>query len=455
MRLPPVLLAAALALLPVLTYPLWIFDEGVALVAAQRILQGDWPYRDFYAVYPPGQFAMLAAVFKLFGATLTVERLYHLACQVALVAMLVRWSGSFLVVPPAVLLCAWVPSFGYAAIPGLALAMAGMTARAPLLAGALVGFAVVWKLELGVWAGLGTTIGWLVAWPGFRFALRWAAGAGGVVAATLAVLVAAMPWMTIRRQLFDIPSQITAAYHHLPLPTGFSRISLAAYGPLAVALAGLVAGAWLLRRDRKEASAVLAVAVWLALITMQALWLRPDPTHMLNPLLVALALAGRASRRYRFARDWRVGTALVLLTLPAILQVRYYPDGAIAPQQQAALNEVSKLTQPGDPIYVGTHRHDVLHINDISFYFLARRRPASYYHELPPGVATTEEVQRTIARAIELTNTRVVVLWDYARADLGPSSSRKPGSTYLDQYLAGRFQPVYRNALYTVLERRQ
>src|SRR5262245_48132784 len=48
--------------------------EGIPAVGAQRILHGELPYRDFWTMYAPGSFYLLAALFKLFGSHLTVAR---------------------------------------------------------------------------------------------------------------------------------------------------------------------------------------------------------------------------------------------------------------------------------------------------------------------------------------------------------------------------------------------
>lgn len=52
-----------------------LYDEGVSVYGAVRVLDGHLPYRDFWTMYAPGQFYLLAALFKLFGVALLVERL--------------------------------------------------------------------------------------------------------------------------------------------------------------------------------------------------------------------------------------------------------------------------------------------------------------------------------------------------------------------------------------------
>lgn len=50
-------------------------DEGILLQGAQRILDGQIPYRDFFSFYTPGSFYLLAGLFKAFGDTFMVARL--------------------------------------------------------------------------------------------------------------------------------------------------------------------------------------------------------------------------------------------------------------------------------------------------------------------------------------------------------------------------------------------
>lgn len=55
------------------------YDEGLILTGAFRVLNGDVPSRDFYAVYGPAQFYILAGLFKVFGTNVLVARIYDSA----------------------------------------------------------------------------------------------------------------------------------------------------------------------------------------------------------------------------------------------------------------------------------------------------------------------------------------------------------------------------------------
>ncbi len=77
--------------LPGLFQPLVLYDEGIALCGAERILRGDIPYRDFWSMYAPGQFYTLALFFGVLGKTVLVERVYDLIvrCSISLVVFLI------------------------------------------------------------------------------------------------------------------------------------------------------------------------------------------------------------------------------------------------------------------------------------------------------------------------------------------------------------------------------
>jgi len=64
------------------------YDEGFILSCAQRILSGELPYRDFWIQMAPGQFYLLAGLYKVFGMSLVPGRLltvclHGITCGVA------------------------------------------------------------------------------------------------------------------------------------------------------------------------------------------------------------------------------------------------------------------------------------------------------------------------------------------------------------------------------------
>ncbi len=55
-----------------------MYDEGITLTAAMRVAAGQVPHRDFYFIYGPAEAYILAGLFKTFGPSLLVERLFDL-----------------------------------------------------------------------------------------------------------------------------------------------------------------------------------------------------------------------------------------------------------------------------------------------------------------------------------------------------------------------------------------
>jgi hypothetical protein len=65
-----------------------VYDESIIVVGAIRVLNGDLIHRDFWTSYGPGQFYVLAFLFRLFGESFLVERIYDAAVRAAIVGAL-------------------------------------------------------------------------------------------------------------------------------------------------------------------------------------------------------------------------------------------------------------------------------------------------------------------------------------------------------------------------------
>jgi hypothetical protein len=127
-----VTLVAFVVLLLVMPRDLNIFDEGIVLVDAMRIMNGDVVHRDFYSSYGPAQYYLIATLFKIFGINFMVGRLYALTILSTIVGMLFyilhrRVRISFTLIAAAV--CGmWMMSFNqylYPIYPSILLSLAG------------------------------------------------------------------------------------------------------------------------------------------------------------------------------------------------------------------------------------------------------------------------------------------------------------------------------------------
>jgi hypothetical protein len=147
----------------------WIYDEGLILTAAMRVGAGQIPHRDFYANYGPAQFYILAALFKIFGQSILVERLYDLFIKGLLVTAVFGIAASYtrrpITVCTAVVAVFWLFSLsdltGTPVIPVSLLNVVGsalilpvfsgsVRTRRMLAAGALAGFATLFRYDTGL-----------------------------------------------------------------------------------------------------------------------------------------------------------------------------------------------------------------------------------------------------------------------------------------------------------------
>jgi len=174
--------------------PLNIYDEGLVLYAAERIVRGDLPYLDFQLQYTPGQFYVVAALFQAFGHSLFVERMWDAAVRVLLVVAGFALARTLMPEGPAaaaallIMLRLGAAGFhGFAMLPGLAFGLlsgACLLASFPrrrrgwlISAGLLAGVAVLFRQDVGGFAAV-TGLGILAAWRRFSSRPRWDAAPG-------------------------------------------------------------------------------------------------------------------------------------------------------------------------------------------------------------------------------------------------------------------------------------
>jgi len=107
-----------------------IADEGFAVYNATRVQDGFLPYRDFFALYAPGQFYTMSWVFGIFGSSLSVSRGYDILLRLGLIFIVYLLgqkliSRQWAIVPSVfvMLLLGTCGFFSYAMIPGVILSL--------------------------------------------------------------------------------------------------------------------------------------------------------------------------------------------------------------------------------------------------------------------------------------------------------------------------------------------
>jgi hypothetical protein len=145
-----------------------MYDEGIVLTGAMRVAAGQIPHRDFYFIYGPAEIYILAGLFKVFGPSLLVERLFDLLIKALLVTSVYGIVASYcrksIAVFVSVVTVMWLfglNEFGLAITPvslfnvvGSALLLPVFTGRVStrrmLAAGAVSGAASLFRYDTGI-----------------------------------------------------------------------------------------------------------------------------------------------------------------------------------------------------------------------------------------------------------------------------------------------------------------
>jgi hypothetical protein len=445
-------------------------DEGLMLQWGHRIASGEWPYRDFWCNYLPGQ----PLVQALLGDGLLAWRIVRaLTGGIAsvLAYLLVRretdddrWALAAWAGVTAAL--AWPLTAGPNA-SAIALAFGALLAarRHGTWAGALAGLAFLFRPEIGVAAAIGA---WVLAG---RASWRPFAAAGGVA------LLGLLPFLIVAPG--DLLSQTFgfAADQHLqrlPFPlaphtTDANKVLERMFPAILVAGAALWAAAVLPRRRG-------GALVPLVLAGLAYLLARTDEFH-LAPLAVvlAIALAAAGARESRTAVRVALATVLGLIVLhgldrqfgkvrdaenmvavdlPTGRQIRDNTTDAHALEDLATA--VEHRSRPGDPIVSAPPRYDRVRFGDTLLYRLLDRSNPTRYDVMQPGVVTTTSVQREMRRDIAAAGTRLVVRWEAPAArEAEPNGSGKSsGVTLLDDWIRNSYKRIGRYGDYVLLEKR-
>jgi hypothetical protein len=223
-----------------------VYDEGLALTAVMRVMAGQVLHRDFYYNYGPGSIYILAGLFRIFGPSVLVERLFGITGSGVLVLSMywmVRQVCSRRLALVAALLCIlWI--FGEAGgasgyLPVFLLWPTWLMSAAfakdisrgrGLAAGVLVGIAALFRYDMGyglvvchflaVAVGAGVRSESLRQWLTTLVRNLWAYLVGTVL--TVAPLLWAYLWAgALHDMLFDIVIY-TAKYYRrgrgMPFP---------------------------------------------------------------------------------------------------------------------------------------------------------------------------------------------------------------------------------------------
>lgn len=335
--------------------PVNVYDEGIPVVGAMRVLDGELPYRDFWTIYAPGQFYLLAGLFLTFGPFLVVERIAGVLTMFVLsflafliVRTLTNQRTAFVawLIVAARLSLSRSELFGTPMLTALPIAMTAVwllvrhfrtpTRTGLAVAGAAAGLTALFRHDLGAYTLLAGFVALIVdgisvgrwragsvtadagAWPAWRQAGVYAAAGAVALALPAALLLTAVPLGDLISQLVDFPLNVFPRVRSLPAP-GLLIASgrIVCYFPHLVALfsAGFVA--WKISsRESGTERWIFSSTILLTLVTISFLAqsiVRYDDVHLLPSYIPAACLFAvmASARRSR----WLVSAVTVLLAV--------------------------------------------------------------------------------------------------------------------------------------------
>jgi len=268
------------------------YDEGLALLGAQNVLQGQIPYRDFWTIYPPGGLYFDAALFQVFGSSIFVARMansiitflavvciflitQHITARKYAVVSSILVIGALMQQGVGVSQ-AWV----FPALDALLLALVACIylfhlrtydgTRDVLVLGLITAFSALFRLEAGLFLFVALSAiltlcnysgAMSVSWPKgrlYKVVKVWGIYVSGILIIALPVMILilrAVPLQDLVDIFIVFPRSIYPAFRSLPPPSlfyGDAALRAFFYLPICVYLASFLwLGAQLIRHKTK------------------------------------------------------------------------------------------------------------------------------------------------------------------------------------------------------------
>jgi hypothetical protein len=523
-----------------------LYDEAIMVAGATRVMNGAVIHRDFYANYGPAQFYVLAVLFKMFGTSILVARIWGAAIKAAIgVALYLLgrrvmpriWSAA-----SCTFSMIWLSFVDYAiwpAWPALLAAIASMFSlftifekgrplKNALTAGVWVGIATLFRYDIGFYIcaaeGLVLLAYGLFAEADDQCRPRSASAILGGYAAGVALIcvpvgIAFLSAGAAGDLIFDVvmfPLKHYVATRSLPFPLpipGRRPMWLreyVAYLPMFIFLGVLLTA---IRRPRgspaprfRTDAADSRSGMWeLALLSTVMLGfiikglVRMGSLHMSLALVLAVMilaglLSANARRKVSLSFSAFMAAALIATIVPtkdAYDAVRWRTDVgfnhltgrdqhnseaggtsdmddscrpargleriacfSIPADEAAAVRYVQANTSATDSIFVGLPQHERISVNDVGFYFVANRPPATKWYHFDPGLQNSEAIQKLMIGDLDRSQPKYVILDSRFERFREPNDSAKSsGTKLLDDFIAQNYRGVDRFGCLTILQR--
>jgi hypothetical protein len=318
------------------------------------------------------------------------------------------------------------------ALSGLGLRLDG---RRPLVAGMLIGFAFVARLDVGGYALLAALL-----LPDRR---RLLIGFGLIVLPCALLLLALVPTAALAEQLIWYPIVGPRLYRGTPGLEALMPMSIAL--PMTLVLVVLPRAMVAVTAVRAFATGrrdLLSITLFAALCQLQSFG-RADPAHFALAATPAIALV--AANLPASPRRALAGVALVAPALFAVVAIGMLSVATNSTTKDTSLQRsitvAREATDPAAAVFVALTSNRYTVGNAPLAYYLADRAPGSRWTMFNPGVTNTDATQTQMVADLEASRTDLLILDSWgAESFEGTNDSRIPGSTILDRYVSERFR---------------
>lgn len=481
-----------------------MLDEGFLLTYPWLMIHGMLPYRDFWAGYPPGGYAVLALVFRIFGESQVIERVTGAVFWVAIILLVNRmltgswFRFSLLGAPTVATLLFFGGSQPFALVMSIPFLLAGLWfVRRPPLAALFFLIAALFRWEAGVIGVIALSLHTvLLSLNARRLCLRDFLTGSVLLLVALALAATVLQAMSGGRAIDQfvvyqiVTGQPGRTLALVPPTYKATLLPLALLVLLGPPIMGLVA--WLRRSPFLVATnlalmgdalqflhradsfhltfAAVVIVPWL-LYSLAELFapstrqevrraagvrsgrIRWDVWAGATVLVIGLYIGGYISLRFAYGAARTVRSVAAhgvpyTVHLGSRTIVANYP---IEAQDTAAVARyLTRYAAPRERIFVGLTDNRRTMDNPMALYFVLDRRPCSEYVEFEPGLESASGVQRQIIGS--LAGCSWVVLWKRGFT-YEPNTSHDFGSNLLNVYLRQHYRTVLNNATYQLRRR--
>ncbi len=483
-----------------------IYDEGVGIVGANRILQSELPYKDFWLIYSPLWLYIQAGFIKIFGSQLLCIRLFTIfisSFSVLIVYKIARIrSKNALFAPTASLMI---------------ISLAPMYARATPLA-VMVSLLIIYllinnkssyhylaisallPLLFAVRHDFGVYFFFVVA---INYYFEYKSGEVASLRNPIISLLLALALLLVYFQILSCYSMLNKFYEYsiefvlnkfsssrsLPLPNPLSAAasggglqsiifsvwqSLMFYAPVVIIFTSLSLFIKKKNAFAEEKKLLFATLSASTVLLMHAAT-RSEFEHILPSLLFALpavqTLVAQAKRpsKYLIIALLAFFTIIPLAKKAQSFNNAYFSHNSIAINSNVAKGikvdkafggEYNKLLDflsencKDEYIYSGCSSHDRIFINDIMLYYLAQKKSPTKYHELHPKQATEYAIQNDIINSLHNKKVRFAILYDSDTFE--PNASSLSSNIFiLDDFINDNYKLIAEYGKYYVFELKQ